>query len=888
MFTKTPGNFLTFIISVQDKKIHMANKSYFTKIKRRYDIPSSISRNFDEYSDVMTMLTASLYEKGLEKKANKHKMFLIDNILKLPKNISDWILEYKEFIDIIKNNVSVSYLSNTVGTKIDLSKEENINKLKTYFKNDKINTKTVNLDAKFEALVIHLQGTVNQIEDLLNEMSKKFEENQNSLDNIEFELNNVFAVYKEHMYSFLSKKDFYIINEKYQKLFKKDPIIDKIIPYFRWVDKTIDRPKYVSFKNLKEVVKKFNGVITLAKNTSISLNFLNYDGLKTLLKNYGTKELTQKIISAIKNNKIYFKHNSNFYIMDLVDLSNHQDEFIDLVASSSAKEFLLHIKNDCKKNYNKESNVNLIEKKLKDLKFNATLYKHQLEGVSFIKCLYDNKIGGGILADSMGAGKSVQTIGFLSLIEPNKKILIVAPASVVGNWEAEINKFYPKLFKVQNVTITSYEKLLSLPISKVDVLILDEAQKIKNSKTQMFNKIDNIEKKFTLIVTGTPIENKVDDLFSYLHLIHPGAFQLLNLFKKIHHQNVIAKKIRNIIEPIYLQRKVTEELVKGKLNIHEKFIDPSKLELALQDEIKKVFRDELIKAEAENNHDFYSISIMLTGLMRMRQALSYPEQLPPELLNHFSKNLQQAIKGSIPSKFKELEKIYKDVQSRNEKIVIFAQFTETIKFLKRSLESKGAKCLVITGSTSSSDRTRYVNEFQNNDAYDVFIISLKAGNSGITLHRANNVVIYDLWFNPQVIAQAIARVHRIGQDYDVNAYFLIIKNTVDQRIYDIIYKKKNIINSFENPDNVNDKNAQQEVLDIASDMFGFTTNKTKKDLKLAKEKLEKKIEKKTVIQTPKNVKKQFEIHESNENTNENSNEISFKNIKLNDSIFTII
>jgi SNF2 family DNA or RNA helicase len=401
----------------------------------------------------------------------------------------------------------------------------------------------------------------------------------------------------------------------------------------------------------------------------------------------------------------------------------------------------------------------------------------------------------------MGLGKSLSTISMLALIQheyPNKKITIIAPASMVGTWESEIKKFYPVL---KNYKILSYEKALR-SLDNTDILVLDEAQKIKNHKAETYKAISSIKKEFTIILTGTPIENKIDDIINILGVINPVFLKLKSL-KKFSSDFVI--KLKTVINPIFLQRK-KEDVNITELNVKliEKpiFIEPSKLEKLLIEKIREIYHNKLIQLNATNNYEFYESQILLTGVLRIRQAISYPKQLPEDLKKLLPKNLQIAINTMIPSKYKKLEQLCTEKINKKEKIVIFAEFTETIKFLKENL-SKKFKVITLTGSDSSERRKIIIDSFQNNH-FDIIIISLKAGNSGITLHSANNVIIYDLWFNPQVLAQAVARVHRIGQTKDVEADFLVLKDTFDERIYEILYAKKKLIQNFEqyNPNKI--------------------------------------------------------------------------------------
>jgi SNF2 family DNA or RNA helicase len=400
-------------------------------------------------------------------------------------------------------------------------------------------------------------------------------------------------------------------------------------------------------------------------------------------------------------------------------------------------------------------------------------------------------------------GKTVQTIAFLSGQPQSKKILIICPASVISVWENELNKFNPTLGKKigNSIQIMSYEKAVRSSPAKVDFLILDEAQKIKNNTTLSFKSIAKIQKKFAILLSGTPIENNISDLFSLLQILDNSSYELLYILKKAYsNDRELVDIVRKMIDPIYLQRKKTKDQLISELKIEEIKVTPTAFEKKLQEEIQTIFRDKLMREKANNNHDYYSVTYMLTGLMRLRQAVSNPKQLPEELIAHFTPKTKQDLENLTPSKIKEVKKIYSNIKERNEKVVIFTSFGKTLDLLKKELQQNGAHVLMLRGTDPNSKRKMMIEEFQKpNTKYDVFIISLKAGNTGITLTNANNVIVYDLWYNPAVIAQALARVHRIGQIKDVTAYLLILQNTVDQDINNIFLGKEELINKFNKP-----------------------------------------------------------------------------------------
>ena len=285
----------------------------------------------------------------------------------------------------------------------------------------------------------------------------------------------------------------------------------------------------------------------------------------------------------------------------------------------------------------------------------------------------------------------------------------------------------------------------------------------------------------------------------------------------------MANKIKKLIDPILLQRKKSVEQLSVKLTVEPVFVESSATEKKLYKEITKVYSDKLIQLQAKNDHDFYTISQAFVGLTRLRQSVSLSSQLPQELLAHFPKNLARDTSVKLPSKFIATKKILNEAKEKKEKTIIFTLFTETRSFLKKKLKDEGYKVLTFGGDDSSQKRKDFINKFQESsyDEWNVFIISLKSGNSGITLTAANHVIMYDLWWNSAVEAQAFSRAHRIGQTKDVKGYRLIVNDTVDVHINSINERKSKLIDSFNDRSQEKDADLKELVMDI----FGIKPQK---------------------------------------------------------------
>jgi len=291
----------------------------------------------------------------------------------------------------------------------------------------------------------------------------------------------------------------------------------------------------------------------------------------------------------------------------------------------------------------------------------------------------------------------------------------------------------------------------------------------------------NVDSNFTLLLSGTPIENKVEDLYNILQIVDPVFGKIYNTLSRItKDQNILAIETRKIIDGIYLSRMKTKKELPVKLNIEEVFIDMNKSETLVHKKIIQHFGNDKIKTNAKKDLQYYNDYII--ALMRLRQTASYCYQLKGL---DFLKNIKIEKESSKEKKLLELTKTSK------EKWIIFTQFNATLNRLKTILPNS----VSISGTTPNSQRGEIIEKFQNDDTKFI-IVSLKAGNSGITLHSANNIIMYDLWWNPAIMQQAIARAYRIGQTKDVKCYMFANKKSIDENILKIVNIKKEIIDGF--------------------------------------------------------------------------------------------
>lgn len=468
-------------------------------------------------------------------------------------------------------------------------------------------------------------------------------------------------------------------------------------------------------------------------------------------------------------------------------------------------------KNDeYKKLINQVSNKE-IENKMKIPKgLKADLRNYQITGFKWLKTLDDYKFGG-ILADDMGLGKTVQLLAVIqSYLEEKKNpqpSMVVCPSSLSLNWKNEINKFAPTIKTLvihgsaeerkkqiqeianYNVVITSYD-LLKRDIEdykQVDYsfkyIIADEAQYIKNNNTQNAKVIKEIKAETRFALTGTPIENSLSELWSIFDFIMPGYLFSYNKFK-ISFETPISKdedkeameRLKNMIEPFVLRRtkeKVLTELPEKTITVlnNEMSGDQLKIYLSYMQSAKKQAKEE-IEANGLANSQIKILAL----LMRLRQICCHP--------GLFLENYE-----GESSKLNQCMEIVKDAVRGGHKILLFSGYSSMFSYIERELKSNEIKYFKLTGQTKVDERMDLVNEFNNNAEVKVFLISLKAGGTGLNLIGADMVIHYDPWWNISAENQATDRTYRIGQKRNVQVYKLITKNSIEEKIYNLQEKK---------------------------------------------------------------------------------------------------
>ncbi len=432
------------------------------------------------------------------------------------------------------------------------------------------------------------------------------------------------------------------------------------------------------------------------------------------------------------------------------------------------------------------------------------LRNYQKKAVSWAINLFEHGCNA-MIADEMGLGKTIQTLGIFSTLDSKnkdaKKYLVVCPASVIPVWSTEIKKFFPH-FKSKVLTsktkaldtdilISSYTQLrrnkVILENTKFEVAVLDEAQFIKNPDSKTASACSGIKAKHKLALTGTPVENRLLDMWTAFRWLMPGLMGSRKRFEFFAQQNSVESinAVRKQISP-FLLRRLKSEVAR---ELPEKiFID---LLCPMSDAQKSEYvsllektKSELLGAEKNDSKSRFTVLSLLT---RLRQACCDARLLP-----WVAENNSQDIGGKISVLIDRVQELLLS----GKRVLIFSQFTKFLELIEESLLKfvPAEKIFELTGSTR--DRSKPVEAFQNSKDGAVMLVSLRAGGTGITLTNADYVFLADPWWNPAVEEQAIDRVHRIGRKGDVFVYRLVSQGSVEDRVRKLQIQKKNIFNQL--------------------------------------------------------------------------------------------
>lgn len=447
---------------------------------------------------------------------------------------------------------------------------------------------------------------------------------------------------------------------------------------------------------------------------------------------------------------------------------------------------------------------------------NATLRPYQLRGYSW---MYRNsKIGfGSILADDMGLGKTLQVIAVLlkfkdeQKINQEKKALVVVPTGLLTNWQNEINKFAPTLGSYiyhgssrelesfhEDILLTTYGLVRSdaeeLAKRQWYVLVIDEAQNIKNEDTAQTKAVKSIQADIRIAMSGTPVENRLGEFWSIMDYTNKGYLGTQKKFKtdygnpiQVFNDKQVAQKFRKVTSPFMMRRMKSDKSIISDLpdKIEQnQWAKLTKEQVALY---QKTMNAAMAELEGLSGNDSQTLfkrqGLVLQMILALKQICNHPTNF---LKN---KNYDATLSGKIQLLFELLDTIL----AASEKVLIFTQFREMGDLLQHFIAERfDEQAMFYHGGCSVKEREQMIENFQTNRANKIFILSLKAAGTGLNLTAATHVIHYDLWWNPAVENQATDRAYRIGQKKNVMVHRLITKDTFEERINEMIQKKKQL------------------------------------------------------------------------------------------------
>jgi SNF2 family DNA or RNA helicase len=701
---------------------------------------------------------------------------------------------------------------------------------KFQMKNEILYAKTTENYNKIISLLSNISKNVT-----ISESVKRFGSNSFKLDFLIYkEKSNiycdVFVIYSSEKFNILEDAG---NKEKLIRDFNKEEKVIMKLEYYKFIKREYkfifmgsDEDLFYILRNGKNSMSSLGNVILgkglenkVYDSSYIELELYEENGYLKLnynIENVKSRELNSIFESYKSNNKFYkTEHNefidfedegvrSLFNLIQALNINENIEGTINieknkaLYAAESLKnknfkfsrgnELLQNIENKLKNTDDKEISLS------KNLK--AVLREYQFKGFKWFKNLSDLGFGG-ILADEMGLGKTVQTIAFL-ISEENKKTLIITPTSLIYNWRDEIERFAPtlnigiaygscvkheKIINENDVILTTYGTLKN-NISKYeniefDYCIIDEAQNIKNPTAQNTRTVKDIKAKVRFALTGTPIENNLIELWSIFDFAMPGYLYSKEVFEKkfILNNDCDLDSLKLLIKPFILRRTKKE------------VIDD------LPDKIEKKILVEMAPAQK---------SIYSAYIKDIRTKVKNNSRGKIEVFSYLTKLRQICLDPSIiineykggSGKLKVAVSLVEEHIVSNGKILLFSQFTSALKKIGESLKEKDIEYFYLDGSTKSKERIELVNEFNDSDKIKVFLISLKAGGTGLNLTSANLVIHFDPWWNPAVEDQATDRAHRIGQKNVVEVIKLVARGTIEEKIISLQERKKELIGNI--------------------------------------------------------------------------------------------
>lgn len=525
-----------------------------------------------------------------------------------------------------------------------------------------------------------------------------------------------------------------------------------------------------------------------------------------------TREEIRSILNAMQNKSEFYRTDSGKFISFQ---DNKKQKLLEFLINSGISEKDLEkgrkelpkfemLRLEAINGVNKDGSIERYFEKIRNMQpqipsdLNGKLRSYQKEALTWFFELSELGMGG-ILADDMGLGKTLQTIAYIHIVKPHKPALIVAPSTLIYNWEKEIEKFIPsaKYLLINGTkeerkalidTVNDYEFVItSYPLLRRDIglykdiefsyCIIDEAQYIKNRKTLNAVSVKHIKAEHKFALTGTPIENSVMELWSIFDFIMPGYLGLAHSFAEkfdgMTEDEDISQTLRSLIRPFVLRRMKKEVL--NEL--------PEKIETVMTAELSREQKGiyqayaQIAKNEATGLLGTKDGRMtILTNILRLRQICSHPA-------------LFMGTDKMESGKLELLKEIVSNARISGHRFLVFSQFLSMIDIIEKEFSALGIRCFQITGDVPPNERVKICEKFNNGEG-DVVLISLKAGGTGVNLTGADTVIHYDPWWNPAVTDQATDRAHRIGQKRAVQVIKLASRGTIEEKILKLETKKR--------------------------------------------------------------------------------------------------
>jgi SNF2 family DNA or RNA helicase len=456
--------------------------------------------------------------------------------------------------------------------------------------------------------------------------------------------------------------------------------------------------------------------------------------------------------------------------------------------------------------------------------FKATLRGYQMEGFEWLSRLSAWGVGA-CLADDMGLGKTVQGLALILSRASKGATLVLAPASVCRNWEAECRKFTPTLNPilfsdsdrevtlegagVNDLLITTYDMMARsaemFAKKEFATIVLDEAQAIKNKTTKRSEAAMQLNGDFKIIMTGTPMENHLGELWNLFQFINPGLLGSPEKFQEKfalpiekNSDDAVRDQLRKLLQPFMLRRKKDEVLKEL----------PAKTEITLTVELSKqerafyeaLRRKAIADLESDESEEPKHLKI-LAQIMRLRRAACHPQLV------------DESFEGVESAKLKLFGEVVEELLENGHKALVFSQFVGHLSILKNYLEERGIKYQYLDGQTPMKLRQKRIEAFQSGEG-DLFLISLKAGGTGLNLTNADYVIHMDPWWNPAVEDQATDRAHRIGQEKPVTVYRLVTEHTIEEKILKLHEQKRDLADSLLEGSNMSARLSADDLMNL--------------------------------------------------------------------------